>query len=830
MKTSSPARSVLLLLSVLLAGSACDPQPGGPALPPLAASDPAPGAIAVPTTAWLVLEFTEPVHTTLPKQFSLACASAEGFLQASAIPHDGIVVINPLGPLPAEDDCALSWPSGGGTESLQFRTAAAGAAFRVLHDRTSTDSITPFPDDWFLVDDAGTATGQRLDVPVPSHTPNHVTVFGAVLAEANALDGFSPIGPFVIELDDAVDPASLPLTPTASLDPLATAALVDLTPSSAEYGERVPFRIEVRNDDVTPFGRVSNTLLVFPSIPLEPEGQYAFFLTRRVNAGPGRPLAPSAYLEGVMGEPVAGEPPAVTENRSRFGEVLFAGRKVVRPRLLPDDIAFAALVSVRSTDSIQDDVQVMKRQILAAPPPALHIDPANPDAVEPEPANHVAALVRGTWDAPNWRDGVYLRRDAEGRPVVTGSRPACFRLALPEAALDGPVPIVMYQHGNPGESETEVLRNARRFLAQAGYAVIGFTDILNREVAPPNSSPGAACIEYEDPNDDDEVRITNQVFGIVLDLLSNQQLGDHWHQTLGEQLAFVRMIESLGDFDLLPLGAPDGVPDLDPTKLLYMGISEGGNNGQAFVAYAPEVDAAALMVGGARLLETLLHQQAATFLESLPILFPALTPADIWAATSVFQADFDRQDKHNHGRFVYREPAVVPLVCDDLETCLAPDWCDGPGNCSVKKASVLMVEGLDDSLVPNHATESSAWQLGDLPHLGPVQRAVPFLKVREGSVAGNVDPETTAAFYQFVPDGVPGIPITPGCMSPPLSERSSNEGHFCAQSAVESRAQRLIFFETAIDPRWPAPLIVDPLPLYPAGTSLFPLPDESLWK
>ena len=52
----------------------------------------------------------------------------------------------------------------------------------------------------------------------------------------------------------------------------------------------------------------------------------------------------------------------------------------------------------------------------------------------------------------------------------------------------------------------------------------------------------------------------------------------------------------------------------------------------------------------------------------------------------------------------------------------------------------------------------------------------------------------------------------------------ANEGHYCAQSATESRAQRLIFFGTAVDPSRAAPTIVDPLPYYPPGTPLFPLP------
>jgi len=828
LRPSSGVR-LLALLPFSVLGAACDPTIPGPLVPsetpPLLASSPADGASDVPTTSWIVLDFTAKVRSPAKARFYLVCASEDGVrtLSAQRLTPSRLVV-NPRAPLPAGDVCQLAWSTTEGPATLEFATAAAGVPFRVVHERRDDVRASPYPDDMHLAPDAGTRTGFRHAVALPTASPSHGVVFGALLAEANQLDGFSPIAPIVVELDDAVDPATLPTTPAESLDPLATVALLDLTPWSASFGKRVPFRIEVRNGDSTPFGLVSHTLLVIPSIPLEPFGRYALLVTRRVLADPGRPLAPSPYFAAVLGKPVKGEDPTIARNRKLLQDVLHAARWTLQPGLLPHDLALALRISVRSLAPIQDDVQVIKRQVLAADPPAASIDPANPAAVQPNPRPNVAALVRGTWDAPDWRTGFYLARDAEGRPLVTGSRPACFRLALPEAALAGPVPVVIYQHGNPGESEVEVLRNAENFLARAGYAVIGFTDILNREVAPPSAAAGPACAGYESPTRSDEDRITSQVFSIVLDLLANGRIADHWTQTLGEQLAFVRMVQGLGDLDVLPVGAPDGVPDLDLSRLLYMGISEGGNNGQAFVAYAPEVRAASLVVGGARLIEVLIHQQAATFLGSLPLLFPGLTPGDIWTAAALFQADFDRQDKHNHGRFVYRRPAEVPLACDDLASCLEPDWCDAPGHCTSRKPSVLVTEGLEDSLVPNHATDSAAWQLGPIPHLEPVQRAVPFLQAVAGPVSANIDTETTAAFYQYVPDLVPGIPITPGCKSPPLTLTSSREGHFCAQSAVESRAQRLIFFDTALDPARAAPVIVDPLPFYPEGTPLFPLP------
>jgi hypothetical protein len=352
--------------------------------------------------------------------------------------------------------------------------------------------------------------------------------------------------------------------------------------------------------------------------------------------------------------------------------------------------------------------------------------------------------------------------------MQTGSKAVAFTLALPKAALSGPVPIAMYQHGNPGSAEDEVPRAARRSLAADGFAVIGFTDVLNRELSAGISNPDDAILA--------------QVAPVLQDILTNARIPDFWLETRAEMLAFLRFFDGLGALDVLPVGAEDGVPELDvAAPRVYLGISEGGNNAQGFLPYAPEIRAAAVVVGGARLGEVLIHQADDLFLNVLGGVFRSLTPADIWVGLALFQTMFDHQDAHNHVRFLYRNRLEVAGT--------------------MRKPSVLAVEGLDDTLVPNSATDSMAWAMGPIPHLEPVQRAVPFLEVVTAPISANIDAETTAGFYQFVPAGVPGIPETPGCGSQP-------EGHYCAQTAPAALQQRSVFFQSAQDG---VPVIVDPL-------------------
>jgi hypothetical protein len=261
-------------------------------------------------------------------------------------------------------------------------------------------------------------------------------------------------------------------------------------------------------------------------------------------------------------------------------------------------------------------------------------------------------------------------------------------------------------------------------------------------------------------------------------------------ETHAEQLAFLRGLPGLDVLPLVPgpnglASAPDGVPDF-ATPFGYLGVSEGANGAPALLPYAPEIGSAVLVAGGARLAEVLLHQQPDALLQQLASLHPELSPGDVWAGVSLFQQLFDAQDGQNHARFLYRDPLPV-----------------GAGG---RPASVLLIEGLDDSLVPNSATESLAWALGPVPLVGPVLRPVPFLSSVAAPLRANVGPDITAGLVQYAPTGLPGIPPTPGCAA--LARSSGAEGHYCAQRAAESLRQQLAFLRSALGGG--APVIVDP--------------------
>jgi hypothetical protein len=755
------------------------------AAPPLLWSVPANGAREVSRTAWLRLEFASEPSPPALQGFQLACSTARNQNELHAISSTLIgrseLVVNPVGQMPGGASCALQWFGPRGNESLTFYTAAPGPPARVPYDRTDLRATAPFPDDFWTAPDGASPTGLRLALSIPARDADLQTTWRALIADTAQLDGFSPIAPIVVELSDGADPTTIPRTPEESLDPLASIGLFDLTPTSPARGKRVPFRAELR-DDVTGPGVASKSLLLFPSTPLTPGGRYGLVITQRAGVSASRPFEPSGFMAASLGPPIPGEPPQVTRVRALVNDVLSVVSRQSVPPIPRDDVALVLRFSVRTTNTIPNDMLAVREDVEAEPAPALAITSVENDPVRGSPT---AAIVRGTFEAPDYRSGSAAApgpnfvRDASGRPLRQRTRPVPFTLTIPRTTPPHPVPVVMYQHGNPG-SQDEVIASARSYLSAAGFAAIAFTDILNREVAPSGTG---------------EERVLTQLGFTVERLLANHKVPDAWAETHAEQIAFVKFIQSLGSLDVAgatgPSGQPaaDGVPDLDLSQPLgYLGVSEGANFGPGLLPYVPEIKAAALVAGGARLVEVTIHQQATLVLQTLPsLLAPKATPTDLWVGLSIFQTLFDVQDSHNHAEFMYRHPLNIAG--------------------STRKASVLLMEGLNDSLVPNHATESLAWALGPIPQLEPVARPVAILSPAVSPLQGNIDAQTTSGLVQYVPTGVPGVPATPGCAL--LSLSSQGEGHYCAQSAAESIQLRVAFLESALAG---VPKIMIPLP------------------
>ena len=720
--------------------------------PSLESSDPAPGSASVPRTAWIRLTLDAPPRN--PDRFELICNEAA--VEAAVTPIDGrTVVINPAGTLAPLAFCNVRYTGARGREEFHFRVAAGEGFETISYDRSDPDSpnpFLPFPDDYWLVDDPTTPSGRRVMVEV-GQLPDFLmrAVARAVAASIRDRDGFSPIQDVVFGLSAEADVASLPRDERASIDPAAAVGLFDVDPGSPTFGRRIPFTLAL-HDDEGPDGVLDHTGLLFPAIRLEPGGRYLFVLTRRLHAAgdPSRPFLSSSFFDRVAAPPSAGDSAEVVRARKSIGPALDFLATVPEVPIPREDVALAVGFSIRTEAFDPSDLVAIKEAYLAAPPPELEVRSVTPGFGR-------AALVEGTVALPLYLDPTNptrLNRDpATGKPVAAGFDAVPFVLTLPDAAHSGPVPIVFYQHGNPG-SPYEQLNH--EFLDDAGYAIGGIQDYPNRHFG----------------------GLDEQLLSTFLNLLSFRRLPIFHVQSNADMMGFLRAIQGLGEQSWLPLSAPDGVAEIDPSHILYRGISQGANHSLAFLPFAPEITAAASVVGGGRQSEIALHQHGTAL--QLSGLLPGARPAQILSGLAALAGDWDRQEWQLLARHLYREP---------LEVNGQPDS---------TPPSLLWIEGIGDSFVPNNATRAAANELG-IPLVRPVQQATPVLDEVDAPLAENLGRDLTAGHFQYDPVA------TPSCRD----LFSEFEGHFCAQLALEAEAQTLHFFETAVDPERPAE-IIDP--------------------
>ncbi len=586
------------------------------AAPALLSAEPPDGGSAVPRTAWLRLRLATPLRDGALDGFGFAieCNGARVERRAHVL-GDGTLILNPSPELPAGASCRVVWRGDdGNVAESRFRVAAdaAGADAFALYDRRDPLALAPFPDDYFTAADAGQASGVRLELPLPPFAEEfQAHAFEALVAQTRGVDGWSRMAHIVLAFSHPLDASALPGDEAASRDPFVPIALIDVDPASPAFGDRIPYRIQLRSDEA-PDGSFDHTALLFPSIDLREHGRYAVVVTRRAFAAgeAGRPLAPSSFFASVVSAPSDGEPTEVERARDTIEPALAAVAALADVPIPVEDIALAVQLSIRTQPGVGDSVY-FKEQALAAASPELVL-PALADPC-PNPSDFCIRLVptraleiRGRVRLPEYRNAEsrVVERDANGIPVQTGTNEVPFMMTLPLEALDGPVPIVMYQHGNPG-GPIEATRDAGTgYLDDAGFAIAGIEDTLNRQIGP---------------------NVALQLTVVLFSLVQWQQVPDYWSQTGADMIGFLRAIEGMGSLDLLhrdaqgrPAIGPDGVPEIDTSRILFHGISEGGNHAQRFLPFAPEIIAATPTVGSARLAESLIHQSSDAILAQIP--------------------------------------------------------------------------------------------------------------------------------------------------------------------------------------------------------------------
>ncbi|HUU03617.1 MAG TPA: hypothetical protein VM425_19430 [Myxococcota bacterium] len=605
--------------------------------------------------------------------------------------------------------CLLACCSSGNGTSYDFCTSSTEVIFE-----PGGDWLLPFPSDFYLVEDASTPGGHRINLDA-ANTPskeNMFDVFPFMREQLDLLDGFGTSASvtfgFTGEIGTRVEngdtfivtpPDSLAIPPGDTLLPGTPAVLIDIDTDSPGQGRAVPLIIEYLSDRDS-HGHAQHYLLCEPAFALRPKTTYALALTTRLTDKSGRCLAPSAGTRSLLTKPGQDE-------FGLLGKEIPAALEALTDGGFIENAGDLSALTVFTTQSIEEELLAATRQILSSDPPEIVAG-----SLQTSPGSEgVALVVSGKFTAADYQTQAGTFEIAAGSPVHQGTAELEFELLIPETTAEHgpPFPIVIYQHGLLGQKDED--RGAKRAQARAGFASLAIDAVL-----------------HGSRKADSGWEVTN-FFGIDLDsgTFDMPLLRDNFRQSFLDIVSLAELADALASLDLLPEGAPDGVPELMSRPVYLSGHSLGGIIAAGAIALSPRIAIANLSAGGGSL-PTNLFMRSDIFGTFIDMLRPEDTSAsDVSRFMPILQILTERGDPVNLARLAIDQPPDLPGA--------APKH-------------VLFQEVIDDTFVPNSANEALARALG-LAHLRPVLREVYGLSPEDEPMSRNNPQEVTAGFFQF---------------------------------------------------------------------------------
>ena len=318
-------------------------------------------------------------------------------------------------------------------------------------------------------------------------------------------------------------------------------------------------------------------------------------------------------------------------------------------------------------------------------------------------------IVHGQLSAYDFRgeDGRLVDARFASVPVTAPPVELGVLLSLPERARRAPV--VIYGHGM--DASKEQVLDYSDAMAAAGLATIGIDFVEHGTRYTGSLLPALSFFHVDDlPAMKDSVR-----------------------QTIADLVELERCVATgLNGLDVLPLGAPDGVPDLDGERIAYLGESFGGILGTLFVAVDPALDAAVLMIAGGTWTDVITEELK---------LQPGFGGFD-------FLADLAHATHLPTGLVYTAIAAAQNVLAPGDPLAYAPHVLAERFPGAAPAMPLMQLEVIDDDVVPNPSNESLARALG-LPQLVPAHRDVVGLARAPYPAAGNGPGGLTAGLVQY---------------------------------------------------------------------------------
>ncbi len=575
------------------------------------------------------------------------------------------------------------------------------------------DCLAPFPSNVFLVRDPATHSGARVEIP-ESALPKDIFGRPFDVSRVHGADGFAIGTQIFAVLGEAVDPSNLatydperPELLERSLAPTSPTLLIDTVTRQRVFHLAEP---DPRADSPR-----RQALLLRPLVRLTPGRRYVVALRGLRNASGTTIPAPAGFRQLRDRAVTDAQLLPLSERYEREVFPVLAQLGVERAEL-----QLAWDFTVRSEEDATADLLAIRNDALERwrrNPPAVRVTKVGPSE-RPE----IARRIEGTIEVPLYlesaRPSARIHRDpATGRPAANGTTKFSFLALIPHSVLQGsePARFLQFGHGffgSVGEMEGGYLP---QFLQDFRWVGIG-TEWWGMSQA---DLTAVAADLLNDPSL--AIRFTDRVHQAMVNFMA---LGIARSQ-LAREAAF----------------QADGRPLFDPSRLYFIGLSQGHLLGTTYVALAPDIERAVLAVGGADFTFIMFRSRAfGLFLGIIAGMFP--DPLDQQKMTILLQSVFDRIDPLTYSAHIVRDPYPP-----------------------ARAKQVLLQMATGDAEVPNLATEFHARALG-IPLAVPAPVRVPQLATAPYPINGSA-----LAVYGYSVDPFPGV-----LAIPPTDPNDAHEG------------------------------------------------------
>lgn len=648
-------------------------------------------------------------------------------------------------------------PDGTGNGGATSAVFLVPGSLEALSGKTFFDH--PWPSD---VRRNGDGTVRFEGWPNPSASP---LVDQLLVATKGLLRGFSPTAAAYLRFTGAIDPATLPASPSATGAPDSAVQLVDVDPGSPERGSRRLVATRWLSAVSEESYYAPNTLAVMPLLgrPLRPKTRYAAVVTRKVRAAGGAELGRPAALAQALG--LAPADAANAAVRELFASaVTELGERGVPASEIAHMTVFTTDDPTAETFAAIDDVP----KSVPAPTPR--------DWVAKDDASAFDVYEGSYGPSPNYQSGKapYRKPEDGGGFVLAGDVPKLqntfdlrFALAVPKAAAcpppSGGYPVVLYAHGTGGDYRSFVTDGTAASLASQCLASMGIDQIFHgtRPGAPPASDPTRDnTIAYLFFNFDNPLAGRTNNRQAAVDLVQQARLFTEGRATVPAQVS--RTGASIA---------------FDPAKVMFFGHSQGGLNGPLFLAATDEARGGVLSGAGSVLGIALLEKTQPIDITKLVRLFvcgastECATELDIFhPGITLAQSIVDASDPVHYASFIATRP----------RTARKPK--------SVFQTEGVNADGSGDTFAPPRGIEALSVAMG-LP------RILPGIRARAEATALGIGDVTVGA------EGLSGNLAGGGATGvlAQFAPKTGKDGHFVVFDVPEARSQSARFLRALAD-------------------------------